>query len=105
MINQPASWITFAFLAAGGAGLFGLLVGNWWAERRYREIKTHFICPVHKKDVEVAMVRDRRTGDYTGVRSCSAFANPENVTCNMACVAYANDAVLAKDVVLGKAKS
>jgi len=86
-MNGEAHWITMVPVLLGGAGLAWLFIGDWMAERRYRTEKRKLSCPLESGEVEVTLVRDADSGAAVGLRSCSAFLDPETVACDKPCVA------------------
>ena len=62
------------------------------AARAYRHrgrvgyTRRRFACPETGTDVECVLTRSMRTGAFRDVVACSAFADPERVTCDKACV-------------------
>ena len=79
--------------------LFGLLIivaalslariglrGGWLRQEK----SVHLACPVFGGDVDCEMVQDVRTGQWKAVRSCSAFAEPTQVSCEQDCARLLN---------------
>ena len=86
----PDQWLGMAsgtLLAVGVAALacYGMSGGRLWRAQARR-----FACPLSGKDVECTLVRDMRTGQFKHVESCTAFADPSDVTCAEDCGAALN---------------
>jgi hypothetical protein len=89
-MSETAHWLEFTAIVAGG--LLVLVLGFVWGRRssRLRTRRMLFVCPKHNQVVEANLVQDRTTGKWTGVTSCTAFANPEHVRCDKLCVELLN---------------
>lgn len=90
MFGQETGILSLAFALAGMVTLAGLLAWGWLAERRYHAERHHWYCSRMGKDVDLVHVRMRGGTRWLGVRSCSAFGDPEHVTCDQTCVAKLN---------------
>jgi len=80
-------WIGFM------AGLALLLVLAWLGLRggkAAREQSVRFACPHLKTVVDCRIVQDLRTGQWKRLNACSAFADPEDNTCDCECMRLAN---------------
>ena len=72
--------------------VIGLLAIAWlvWRDakqsRNYRLQVRRFLCPILRRKVTATLVRDAKEDRVIGVHSCDAFDDPENVTCDRACV-------------------
>jgi hypothetical protein len=86
-MTGQAHWITFIPLILGGLGIAWILFWEAKAARAYSLERRRFRCPKGPVEVDATLVREVRSGQAIGVRSCSAFANPEMVACDRACVA------------------
>lgn len=87
-MTGEAHWLTFMPLILGGLWLAWLRNREANEERRYVLEQRQFRCPRHWRSVvDATVVRDAQSDEAIGVRSCSAFADPESVTCDRACVA------------------
>lgn len=60
------------------------------SERQQRALRRQFLCPRSREPVECVLVADARTGEWVGVRSCSAFPDPEDIRCEGNCVKLLN---------------
>lgn len=52
--------------------------------------RREFVCPKLHQQVTCELWRDLRTSQFKGVRSCSAFDDPEDVQCEADCAAVMN---------------
>ena len=86
-MTGQAHWITFIPLFLGGLLIAWLVLREARAARRYWLERRRLNCPTLHRRVAATVVRDARSGEAIGVQSCSAFADPETVTCDKACVA------------------
>jgi hypothetical protein len=82
----PMEWMAllwgFALLAFIVAlGVLGLQGGQ-----ARHEMECSVRCPVRHETVSCRLVKDVRIGQFRDVASCSAFAEPEKVTCERACL-------------------
>ncbi len=81
-------WIGFA------AGLALLAVALAWLAsqggRARREQRVRFVCPHLRSVVDCRMVQEIRTGQWKELATCSAFADPELISCDRECVRLAN---------------
>jgi hypothetical protein len=68
------------------AGILLLFFFKFRLDQRFRNIVRRVRCPASWRRTEQTVVRDARTGELTGVVSCSEFANPTGVTCDQACL-------------------
>ncbi len=85
-MTGEAHWFTLAVLLAGAAGTLLIATFSFLLGRRYVIHRRRFVCPVRDEAVETTMVRDEKTGEWTSVLSCSAFPDPEHVTCEQKCL-------------------
>lgn len=85
-MTGEAHWITLILLALITAGVLLLFLFKSRLERRFHNILRRNRCPDSGKVIEQSVVQDARTGELTGVVSCSEFANPTAVTCDRACI-------------------
>ena len=85
-MTGQSHWIAFVPIALGGIGIAWLFWRDRVAERHYEIEQRRFLCPVLRQKVVAKLVRDSRSGRVIGVRSCSAFADPEAVACAKPCV-------------------
>jgi hypothetical protein len=52
--------------------------------------RRRFVCPNLRREVSCELWRDLRTSQLRGVRSCTAFDDPEDVRCEADCAAILN---------------
>ena len=55
-----------------------------------REQRVRLVCPHLKSVVDCRIVQDLRTGQWKQLNACSAFADPEDNTCDLECLRLAN---------------
>jgi hypothetical protein len=55
-----------------------------------REQSVRLVCPHLKSVVDCRIVQDIRTGQWKQLNFCSAFADPEDNTCDLECLRRAN---------------
>lgn|SRR5215471_18229607 len=85
-MTGEAHWITLVLFALVTAGVVLLFSFKSRLEHRFRNRLRRSRCPESRRMTEQTVVADTRTGELTGVISCSEFANPTAVTCDRACV-------------------
>ncbi len=85
-MTGEAHWIALIPVLLGGIGIALMFWRNAVEDRRYRVEQRRFLCPDLRQKVVATLVREARSGAVIGVRSCSAFRNPERVVCTKACV-------------------
>ena len=74
-------------LVVGAIGLLFLVAGIVPATRRVRET---FRCPVTKRMVTADFLLEERATCPFQVSSCTAFRDPERITCGKACRIFAH---------------
>lgn len=86
MTTGPAHWLWLALALFAALSLaLPLLVSHL----RARELETRTVCmrcPVRDTAVVCTAVRNRQSGAWTGIRSCSALTPPEEVNCGRSCL-------------------
>jgi len=90
-MNGQAHWIDIAFLLVGVAGVAALFLSDKWVGRSLRTEDRNHDCPRHGK-AELVIVRNINSGRLIGVRRCTAFKDPDSVTCDRDCVFALNEA-------------
>lgn len=85
-MTGQAHWFGFVPILLGGIALLWLLWRDRVAERSFHVEERRFLCPALRTKVIAKLVRDAESGRVIGVRSCTAFTNPETVTCDKECV-------------------
>ena len=85
-MTAPAHWLPLVFVA--GPLLFVAFLWAWdrHLAKHYRVFNTKLRCFTKAKLVQIGFARDAKTGEFLGVRSCTAFADPEHVTCDQHCL-------------------
>ena len=92
---MPPYWIGFL------SGLALLLVLAWLGLRggkAAREQSVRSVCPHLKNVVDCRIVQDLRTGQWKALTACSAFADPEDNTCDLECLRLANLGLLTPEL-------
>jgi hypothetical protein len=79
-------WIGFGVALA----LLALAWLGFRGGKAAREQGVRFVCPHLKSVVDCRIVQDLRTGQWKQLNACSAFADPEDNTCDRECVRLAN---------------
>ena len=86
-MTGEAHWLTLAWLAVVGVGALALFfVFFFRLDRRFLSLFRQTKCPVAGIEVRQLVVKDSRTGEFTGVQSCSKFADPNAIACERACL-------------------
>ena len=81
-------WTALLALLAGYAWAVGWLL--WRAGRLERAQDCRFVCPRLEEPVSCRVVQDVRIGQWVRVESCSAFADPRQLTCDRECLRLTN---------------
>jgi hypothetical protein len=89
-MTGEAHWMTLAWLGATALGVLVIFFFMFRLDRRFRSIFRRWRCPVSETVVSGTMVQDTRTGEWTGVQSCSAFTPDTAICCERRCVANSN---------------
>ena len=83
-----AHWLTFAFIAGGAVALLLML----WLQTRASKAGRgkHYLsrqteCPKRHVMVDATFIQDNKTGEISDVVRCTAFKDPEHVTCDGYC--------------------
>lgn len=86
-MTGQAHWVTFIPLILGGLGIAWLRFREAREERRYVLEQRQFRCPkAWRSVVNATLVRSAQSNEAIGVRSCSAFTDPETVACDRPCL-------------------
>jgi hypothetical protein len=87
-MTGQAHWLTLAFIAGGAAALLLML----WLEGRASRAGRgkHYLsrtieCPKKHLMVDATFIQDNKTGAVDDVVRCTAFDDPERVTCRKYC--------------------
>ncbi len=86
-MHGESHWFPVVWMLVGGAAVLGIEWLERMLSRHLREQERDVLCPVRHERMRALVVVDDRTGQPTGVRRCSAFENPESVTCAKPCLA------------------
>jgi len=97
-MNGQSHWIDIVLLLIGGCGVAVLFLLNWLSSRFLHAETRDFVCP-RKGSVEAVLVQNMRSGQWLGVRRCTAFKDPDFVTCTRDCVDELNEAEGAKQSI------
>jgi len=82
----PEQWAASAvFLVVAAVSVLALRGGGLWKVQSCR-----FVCPLLKQPVACRIQQDVRIGRWLGVQSCSAFGDPEELSCGQECVRLMN---------------
>jgi len=87
-MTGQAHWLTFAFIAGGAVALLLML---WLAGRASKAGRgKHYLsrtieCPKKHVRVDATFIQDNQTGKISDVVRCTAFDDPEKVTCAGQC--------------------
>jgi len=86
-LDQWLGIATGLLLVAAAVALasHGMSGGRLWRAQPRR-----FVCPLSRRRVECALVRDVRTGQFQRVESCTAFPDPGDVRCAEDCRSIMN---------------
>ena len=84
-MNGDAHWLIGFLFAAGGLAALVLYRRRGAGTAHLSASRRTLECPKHKEQVDVLLVRDLRTGYWTGARSCSLYGD-EPLTCSRSCV-------------------
>jgi hypothetical protein len=93
-MTGPETWLTFVFIAGGALLVVAL---GWLATRaskagRGKHCESHRVaCSTKGQLFDCTFVADNATGELERVASCSAFADPEHVTCEERCIDELNE--------------
>ncbi len=103
-MTGEAHWLSLGMLLGGGLLIAAYALVTWLSDRRFRAERHHFVCPVVRREVDALLVRDLRHDVFTGVTSCSAFANPKEIRCETKCLDTLNKNVHVAELVRGGAR-
>jgi len=85
-VTGQAHFIDLIPFIVGGVVLGWLAWREAVVRRQYRIEFKRFICPTLRRKIDAEIVRDAESGVAIGVKSCSAFTDPETVACDKECV-------------------
>lgn len=86
-MTGEANWIPIAMVLVGGLAILAFAASSSLWFRYLRREQRRLVCPASGKPVLCEVVKDTRTGEWTGVLRCSAHRNPDDVRCSMKCLA------------------
>lgn len=93
-MTGEAHWFGLMFSLLGVLALGALYLYERREESRYRAESHRWYCVAQGREVDLVQVADAATGRWLGVRSCSAFSDPERVVCDKHCVAELNSGLI-----------
>ena len=80
-------WMTLLILLIATSPVLVMWISEVIAARKYRVEQGAVRCRPHdNKLVQCSVVRDARTDEPIGIKSCSEFGNPEDVRCGRSCL-------------------
>jgi hypothetical protein len=85
-MTGQATWLTLLVIVAGVAWLAGMV---WWSKRvwtRFRTIPEVRVCPHARAPAGTLLRFDTQMGRFTKVERCDLLDNPDEVTCDQACL-------------------
>jgi hypothetical protein len=82
-----AEWLGLKVGVAAAVGVATLVRMGFRGGQLRQTQRWSFTCPELQEHVEGRLVQDVRTGQYTGVRACSAM---DQITCGQECVRRLN---------------
>lgn len=95
-MTGQAHWLTAALPILGLLWVTVLLWHTHAIDRHYHTWHRRFFCSRMGKRVDAELVQVVGHGGWVGVRSCTAFPDPENVHCEKECLeALAHEPSLA----------
>jgi hypothetical protein len=86
----PGDWVG---VASGAALAAGVSAAAWTGLRGggvRRAQRCRIMCPMFHQGVDCRIVQDIRTGQWKRVEACSAFVDPEAVSCDQECARLMN---------------
>jgi hypothetical protein len=83
-MRGEAAWLDLLVILGGALFVLGIIVLGTWRSG-FRRRKQEFVCPLEHIPVKATVLLDAKTLRWTFVERCSAFADPEAVTCSQAC--------------------
>lgn len=82
----PEQWVaSTVFVLVAAAAALALRGGGLRKAQSCR-----FVCPLLRQPVACRVLQDVRIGRWLGVESCSAFGDPEELSCEQECVRRMN---------------
>ena len=85
-MHGEAHWFPIVWMLIGGGLVLAIEGASRWLSRHFLEEEREVLCPVRHERASTLVVVDARTGRPTGIRRCSAFPNPDDVTCAKPCL-------------------
>ncbi len=86
-MTGQSHWFPFFVLLIASSPVVALWLSGWLADRRYVVEQRHVRCRMTgNKLVDLTVVREARSGEAIGIRSCSAQPDPDFVRCGRPCL-------------------
>ncbi len=86
-MTGQSHWFPFFVLLIASSPVGALWLSGWLADRRYVVEQRHVRCRMTgNKLVALTVVREARSGEAIGIRSCSAQPDPDFVRCGRPCL-------------------
>lgn len=80
-------WITLVIVLIALSPVIAFWVSGRIADRKYRDEESSVRCRAHgNKQANCTVVRDARTGEPVGIKSCSEFPGAPAVSCARECL-------------------
>jgi hypothetical protein len=98
-MNGQAHWAIGLVLFLGAATVLLLPTLLAWFQGSFRRVERRVACPETGGGEDTLLVRNERTGHYTGVARCSKFEDPTEVRCDHACLQGLNHLKGARTLV------
>lgn len=89
-MEGSAHWLDMLVVAGGGAAVLGLVLLLSRPFKFLTRKRQQLECPKLHRRVECVLVENNTSKQVVNVVSCSAFDDPEAVTCAKSCVAQQN---------------
>jgi hypothetical protein len=84
-MNGEASWLTVAILLFGLLGIGMLAAVGTQIGMKLRAVRRRVQCP-RGRECECVLLQNPSDGHWVDVAACSAFDDPERVTCKRRCL-------------------
>jgi hypothetical protein len=88
-MNGEASWLTVAILLFGAAGIGTLAAIGTNIGMKLRAVRRRVACP-RGVQCDCVLLQNPSDGRWVDVAACSAFDDPERVTCQRRCLPLSN---------------
>jgi len=86
-MTGEAHWLSLTLMLLAAVPVGYLWIRNWREERKYLVEELGVRCRARgNRLAQCTLVRDAKSHEPIGVRSCSALTNPEDVRCGRTCL-------------------